>query len=199
MTTSKSALESASDRRTALLDSIVDTLLKNGVSDLSLRPLAEAVGTSARLLIYHFDTKENLLACALAEVRARVERSLRASPDHAAPGASNDALVRFWSWATDEANQNYFRLLFEVDGLCMFDQLRFSEETRLDGVSVWLKLIGRASGEALAVDGPSPARATLIMATISGLLQDFLSTGDLERTTAAFLAFTSMVSTEPAR
>lgn len=190
-------MEQPSDRRAELLDSIVDSLLENGVSDLSLRPLAEAVGTSARLLIYHFDTKENLLVCALREVRSRVERALAALPDRKASGSSEDALLRFWTWATEETNQNYFRLLFEVDGLCMYDQLRFSREARLDSTSVWLKLIGGASAETAVMGKASAAHATLIMATITGLLQDFLSTGERERTTAALLEFVAALSHAP--
>jgi AcrR family transcriptional regulator len=183
-------MEQPSDRRKELLDSIVDTMLKNGVADLSLRPLAEAVGTSARLLIYHFDTKENLLVCALDEVRLRIATSLRALPDRKPSGPLKDSLLRFWTWATAEENQNYFRLLFEVDGLCMYDQLRFSKESRLDSTAVWLKFMG----DTLAMDKAAVARATLVIAAITGLLQEFLSTGDNERTSAALSTLIAALS-----
>ncbi len=56
-----------SDRRSELLDAIVDALLEDAIADLSLKPLAERVGTSARLLIDHFGNKETLLTDALAK------------------------------------------------------------------------------------------------------------------------------------
>jgi AcrR family transcriptional regulator len=181
------------DRRTELLEAIVDALLDKGVADLSLRPLAERVGSSARLLIYHFDSKENLVAAALERVRDRIASALHALGRDGSPERSlSDSLVRFWCWATSEENQKYFRLLFEIDGLSMYDNLRFSQETRAQGASVWLNLVHRAeaaSGDPISLQ----ARTTLIWTTIAGLLHEFLSTGDKEGTTAAFRCFLSLI------
>ena len=41
-------------RKETLTDELVGYLLEHGLSDISLRPLADALGISARLLIYHF-------------------------------------------------------------------------------------------------------------------------------------------------
>lgn len=48
-----------------LLDAIVAYIAKNGVAELSLRPLAKAVGSSPRVLLYYFGSKEDLLAQAI--------------------------------------------------------------------------------------------------------------------------------------
>jgi AcrR family transcriptional regulator len=185
--------EQTTDRRTELLEAIVDVLLEDGVGELSLRPLAERVGTSARLLIYHFDSKENLIAAALARVRVRVAIALRAfAQDDPSPSLSA-ALTRFWRWATDEPNQKYFRLLFEIDGLAMYDHVHFSLQTRTDSASVWLNLIRNAESRSDQTTPAPSGRTTLIWATLSGLLQDFLSTGDRERTSEAFQYFLDLL------
>lgn len=44
-----------------LLDGAVDYAVANGISDLSLRPLAAALGTQAPVLLHHFGTKEQLI------------------------------------------------------------------------------------------------------------------------------------------
>ncbi|MDE2280697.1 MAG: TetR family transcriptional regulator, partial [Xanthomonadaceae bacterium] len=44
-------------RKDALIEPIVGYLLEHGLANLSLRPLATAIGTSARLLVYHFESK----------------------------------------------------------------------------------------------------------------------------------------------
>ena len=49
------------NRKDELIESLIAYLLENGLADLSLRPLAAGTGTSARLLIYHFGSKEDLL------------------------------------------------------------------------------------------------------------------------------------------
>ena len=58
-------------RRDALLQAAAAYLLKHGVADMSLRPMASAIGTSARLLIYHFGTKERLLVEAMGVIRVK--------------------------------------------------------------------------------------------------------------------------------
>jgi len=177
------------DRRDVLLDKIVDALLDHGVADLSLRPLAERVGTSARLLIYHFGSKEKLLVEALSAVRLRVAKSLTERSAHERPASLNAVLLMFWDWATAPANQNYFRLLFEVDGLSMFDRVVFSDQAVRDGATVWLTLIAKSG---------SSTNATLVMAAMNGLLQDFLTTGDRDRTTQALHALLALISAEKA-
>lgn len=50
-----------SSRKQELLDAALAYLLEHGVANASLRPLAEALGTSPRMLIFHFKSKEGLL------------------------------------------------------------------------------------------------------------------------------------------
>ncbi len=59
------------DRRVELLNAVTEYVLEHGLADLSLRPLARAVGTSARILLYHFGSKETLIASVLREARER--------------------------------------------------------------------------------------------------------------------------------
>jgi AcrR family transcriptional regulator len=51
-------------------------LLEHGLVNLSLRPLAEAIGSSSRILIYHFGTKEGLIRSVMDEARLRLRQSL---------------------------------------------------------------------------------------------------------------------------
>jgi len=186
----------SSGRRAELLDKIVDVMLESGVAELSLRPLADQVGASARLLIYHFETKESLIADALAAVRLRVGRAVKEHAARENPDTLAAALLMFWNWATAEPNQRYFRLLFEVDGLSMFDRLRFSEQTRHDGAKVWISLIDSAAARLGQDDDPFTGRSTLIMGALNGLLQDYLSTGDRARTTAALNQLMDLIDGE---
>jgi AcrR family transcriptional regulator len=189
-------MDNASARRAELLAKIVDAFLAGGVADLSLRPLAARVGTSARLLIYHFETKEKLLACALAAVRARADASLRALAAREQPKTLSAVLLMFWEWAIEDPNQRYFRLLFEVDGLLMFDRLGALGDSRQDGGAVWLGMIDRAVAAVAPAPDPASGRSTLIMGAMNGLLQDYLSTGDRTRTTAALIDLADLLSAD---
>ena len=57
--------------RETLLPLLAAYVLENGLADVSLRPLAKAAGTSDRMLLYHFGSKEELVID-----RAYVEKQL---------------------------------------------------------------------------------------------------------------------------
>lgn len=46
----------------AMVQAMVGHVLQHGLADASLRPLARAAGTSDRMLIYHFGSKQDLIA-----------------------------------------------------------------------------------------------------------------------------------------
>ena len=184
------------DRRSELLERIVDELLTSGAGDLSLRPLAERAGTSARLLIYHFQSKDQLIAIALTEARDHIQSSPGARAAELKPQSLRALVMMCWDWATDAANQRYFRLLFEVDGLAMFDRATFSDDARRANSAIGTQLIERAAATSSPEGDLFAAHSTLIMCALSGLLQEFLSTDDRKNTTAALLALLDLVAAD---
>src|SRR4051794_30855411 len=57
------------DRRASLLEAATAHVLDHGMANLSLRPLAQAISTSPRMLLYHFGSKEELVTEILAAAR----------------------------------------------------------------------------------------------------------------------------------
>ena len=66
-----------SDRRQVLAEAATDYVLEHGLLDLSLRPLAAALGTSDRMLLYHFKDKFDLVATVLHVSNDRSVRGIR--------------------------------------------------------------------------------------------------------------------------
>src|SRR5206468_239848 len=58
-------------RRRELLDRVTDDLAAKGLVDFSLRRAARAAGTTHKVLLYHFDGAEDLLAQAIFQLRER--------------------------------------------------------------------------------------------------------------------------------
>src|SRR5215468_4479595 len=58
-------------RRRELLDRVTDDLALNGLVDFSLRRAARAAGTTHKVLLYHFDGVDDLLAQAIFQLRER--------------------------------------------------------------------------------------------------------------------------------
>jgi len=68
------------DRREALLDQVADHVLQHGLIGLTLRPLAAAVGTSDRMLIYHFRSRDALVSEVVARATGRATAEVDALP-----------------------------------------------------------------------------------------------------------------------
>jgi AcrR family transcriptional regulator len=175
-------------RRARTLAAAADYVLEHGLAGLSLRPLASALGTSTRMLLYDFSSKEELIMAVLAEVRRR-EAAMLAG--HAASsGASGPELVQaVWDWASSAERAPFMRLFFEVYTDAMAHPGTYSQQGRAM-VTQWLDQFGAA----LAGSPADPASATLVIAVLRGLLLDRLSTGDAERTDRALDLFTQLIT-----
>src|SRR5205085_11112953 len=89
------------DRRARTLDRAADYVLDHGLEGLSLRPLAKALGTSPRMLLYDFASKEQLVDEVLAEVRRREVRLIEEQGIDFG-GTAGDALHAVWRWVSAE-------------------------------------------------------------------------------------------------
>jgi AcrR family transcriptional regulator len=151
---------------------------EHGIGELSLRKLAEALGTSHRMLIYHFGSRTGLMVAVAQEVEER-QRLAMAELD-SAPGASPEEVGRaMWRRLAEESLWPLERSFFELYGQAL--QGREHATPLLDGVvDDWLAL-----GTEIALRGgadPASARAEarLGLAVVRGLLLDLLATGDRE-------------------
>jgi len=174
-------------RKEILTDELVGYLLEHGLSDLSLRPLADALGTSARLLIYHFESKEGLLAEVLDSMQTRLRMSFGSMLEQRA-GRSERPLKVFWDWAITDENYPYFKLLYELQILAVQNPAAYGQYLQRNA-SNWSELIATALPEAER----TPAMVTLLGAVFDGLFLELMSTSDRKRTTQAVQQFIRLV------
>ena len=182
-----------SDRKRELIDAIIEYLLHNGLADLSLRPLAAKINTSARLLIFHFKSKEGLIEDVLEEVHARMQRSFVAVAAAKPADAKETPLKRCWRWATDPQNLPYSRLMYEVHFIAVQNPRTYERYLARSSLN-WIEIIASRLPEPIN----SAAIATLCGAVFDGLIIEMLSTGDLRRTTRALDTFIEMLQREHA-
>ena len=98
----------SSQTRDRLLHAAVEHALDQGIVDLSLREIAAAIGTSHRMLINHFGSREGLLVAVVREVERRERERLGAAPLSVA-----DARRR-WNHLADPSLRAQERLFFEI-------------------------------------------------------------------------------------
>ncbi|MCW2764451.1 MAG: regulatory protein TetR [Nocardioides sp.] len=82
------------NRRGELLDLVTDHVLEHGLIGLTLRPLAAAIGTSDRMLIYHFGDRDSLVSAVVARATERAIVIVEGLP--AAPSVRS-AVNRLWA------------------------------------------------------------------------------------------------------
>src|SRR4051794_13705551 len=157
-------------RRDRVLAAVTDHVVEHGLADLSLRPLAAALDTSPRMLLYYFDSKERLVAEALAAARTRQAEQAQAWLAAQPELGPSELLKRFWRWQLAE-QRPFLRLFFEVYGLALQEPERFPGFLEA-AVGDWLEFIGALLRRA----GLTPARArtaaTAAIAGYRGLLLD---------------------------
>jgi len=162
--------------RERLLAAAVDYAVAQGIGELTLRELAAAIGTSHRMLIYHFGSKEGFL---VAVTRAVEENQRRLFAGFASdPGlAPADAARRFWEGVADPRLWPQERLFFELYARAL--QGRPGTDGLLEGiVESWVGPITElAVGHGVPRD-VARVDARLGVAVIRGLLLDLLATGD---------------------
>src|SRR5438270_3900932 len=156
--------------RERLLDGAIDYVGQNGLSDVSLRTLAAALGTSHRMLIHHFGSKEALWVEIVRTVEAR-QRELLADilPDPEAPLA--EAMRAWWKHISDPALWPNERLFFEICGQALQGRTHTTE--LLDGiVEDWLEPATQINLSLGIPPDLARAHARLGVAVTRGLLLD---------------------------
>ncbi len=160
---------------------MITYLAEAGVGDRSLRRIAAGAGTSHRMLIYHFGTRDALLVEVVRAVEARTREAL-ASLQARAP---REQAIEFWQRLSDPALAPYERLFFELYGAALAGQESFAPV--LDGiVTSWLADESRFAGLSLP-------RARMTLAFVRGALLDLLATGDRDGVDAAVREFIDLV------
>jgi len=163
--------------RERLRNLAVDYVLSHGVGDLALRPLARALKTNARMLVYHFGSREGLMREILAGLREREDAHISAWFQ---AGKNPRTLAEFlrWYWQRMSAPraQPAVRLIFELYALALRNPRDYPGVLE-DPLAYWLKLT-RQSGSRSKFD---TAEATLLLAATRGLLLDLCATGDRVR------------------
>jgi AcrR family transcriptional regulator len=176
------------ERHARTLAKAADYVLENGLEGLSLRPLAAALGTSARMLLYDFESKEKLVEEVLAEIRRRLAERL-AELQSGRGGAGT--LEEVWAWASAEERAPFMRVFFETHVHALANPEAHAGRGR-PLIDDWLRFLeSRWEPEPL-----DPATATLFVAVIRGLLLDRLSAPDPERVDAALRRFIELVDFE---
>jgi AcrR family transcriptional regulator len=169
-------------RRQELLDELIGAFAAGGIGGRSLREIAEAVGTSHRMLLHHFGSRDEMLLAIVEEIERRQAATLPDLPDDPA-----DAVAAMWADVRRAELRPFERLFFECYARAAQGEEPFVRmiPAAVDG---WL-----ASVQARAGGAADPAMVRLGLAVTRGLLLDLVATGDEAGVDAAAASFVEML------
>ena len=169
-----------SDARTRILERVITYVAGHGLADLSLRELAAAIGTSHRMLLYHFGSRAGLVAAIVGRIEADQRALLAALADEAESPV--DLVRRQWAQLSDPALAPFVRLFFEATAMALHG--RPGTEGFLDSLTdTWLR-DAAVVADRMALD-TDPTELRLGVAVMRGLLLDAVASGDVAGPTAA--------------
>ncbi|MEU5090514.1 TetR/AcrR family transcriptional regulator [Streptomyces sp. NPDC021356] len=174
-----------SARQTELLEAAYRYVLVHGLAGLSLRPLATAVGSSPRVLLFLFGTKDGLVRALLARARTDELAILDDLRRAGRPVGLAPAVERVWTWLAAAEHRPLLRLWGEAYGRSLVEPggawAGFARAT----VDDWLDVLAACQPRAERDGEDGATRRTLALAVLRGALLDLLATDDEQRVTAA--------------
>jgi AcrR family transcriptional regulator len=176
-----------------LLDRVTDDLVVNGLVDFSLRRAARAAATTHKVLLYHFEGVDDLLAQAIVRLRdRRIDKGMAEATAGPAGRPLADRVRAMWPILVGEEAQ----VLDQAIGLAMYDPDRY-------------KYLGREASQQylpslLSICPPRWSHrrkievAEMILAALRGFLVDARTSGDTDGISAGFAALVRALEREEA-
>jgi AcrR family transcriptional regulator len=173
--------------RDDLLQRIVAEVARHGLADRSMRELATAVGSSHRMLLYHFGSRDGLVAAIVDAQEAAQREALR----ELAAGADSpaDLVRRQWALVSAPELRPFVRLFFET----LATRAR-TAGSATDPTAEWLDAV---HGLGPVADGYDDTDTRLGIAVVRGLLIDVLATGDVDAATEALERYLALREVRP--
>jgi AcrR family transcriptional regulator len=166
-----------------LLEAAYRYVLANGLADMSLRPLAKDIGSSPRVLIFLFGSKEGLIRALLARAREDELSYLQEARDSL--GGAREAGREVWSWLADPSHRALLALWVEGYARSLLGDPGPWAGFGRDTVNDWLGLLANRQPAGHRDTRQAEGERTLLLAVLRGALLDLLATGDTDRVAAA--------------
>jgi AcrR family transcriptional regulator len=167
-----------------LLSAIQDYLMDKTLAELTFRGLAEGLGISSYVLVYHFGNREQLVNEIIRSIESRLDSMRTMDVRDIDRDAWRSYLMESWQWTMAQRNRHLARLEFEAtaqDVVALTPRGTAQEHFRL---------LHEKARDWLVVQGIRPefadTDARLFTSTFYGLQFDFVVMNQPEEATRAF-------------
>ena len=171
------------ERKTELLEQILEFLLDKTLADLTFRSLADGLGISSYVLVYHFGNREQLVA--------EIIRGIESRFDDYHPGAEGMSLDELTRWgramferSLESRGRHLQRLEFEAAVQDVVAERPRGTSTA--GYLRWCRFLASwLEGEGVPAD-EAAIRGRTFVASATGITYDYVVTGDAAAARASY-------------
>jgi AcrR family transcriptional regulator len=167
-----------SARKRELLEAAYAWVLEHGWAGLSLRPLAEAIGSSAGVLLFLFGSKDGLIRALLARSRAEQVALLDGLRRRRPVADLATVTAQVWAWLSAPEHRALLRLWLEAYSRSIGDAGGPWEGFAAQTVADWDSLLAAHQPARRRASAKGVAERSLVLAVLRGALLDLLATDD---------------------
>lgn len=171
-----------------MLARIVEIVRRQGLAAFSLDNLAPQLGTSSRMLVYYFGSKDELLGRVVYALRDDIVTQMENEPD----GTITDAIDRWWGHY--RANPIDMQFFFHLTSRSFEEPEKFREFSST-AVGKWEAYFCRSLESHAVSEEEAHALSRLVLGTLRGLSADLLLTSDERHVDQALDAFKELLAT----
>jgi AcrR family transcriptional regulator len=187
VTAATRATKKSARKADELLARIIDIVRRTGLAGFSLDTLAPQLGTSSRMLVYYFGSKDELLGRIVYAVRSDTVEAFARQP----AGTILEAIDQWWNYY--RANLADMQFFFHLASRSFEEPDKF-EEFSSTAVELWTSYFHQSLRGVTKSDAEAQAIARLALATVRGLMVDLLITGETKRVEEALTEFKSLLA-----
>jgi AcrR family transcriptional regulator len=162
------------EKKQALLEQCLEAAIASGLIDLSINAIAKSIGTSGRMLVYHFGSRQELERQVIALLEVRLREKLW-SFQMVSPGG-NDALaailLEMWRHLTAPEMHGLLKLTMEVNQRAIQGDVEAQQFLAREHQQ-WV--------DALVPLTNNETTALALLHLFQGAILDFLTTGNAQR------------------
>jgi AcrR family transcriptional regulator len=170
---------SSSPRRDELVEAAYAYVLEAGLTGVSLRPVAEAIGSSTGVLRFLFGSKDGLMRAVLKRAR-NDELEVLAVLD-GEPAGLRDVALRVWAWLVRPEHRAALTLWTESYAASLLDPNGPWGDFARSTVTDWLDILAGAQEAAARRTAAGRAQRTAVLALLRGGFLDLIASGDTAR------------------
>jgi len=172
-----------SPRQDELLELAYQYVLVHGLAGMSLRPLAKAIGSSPRVLLFLFGSKDALIRALLDRARAEELAAIAAFREMESPADLIDSARQVWQWLSAPGHRHLLGLWVEAYARSLVDPAGPWSGFAAQTVQDWLGLLASRQPPRWRRTAAAAAERTAVLALLRGAMLDVLATGEEARTT----------------